>query len=179
MSAIPSYMIPAMNGSQSAPPSYQQSLQALQSVYGNLYGNAYQSYKNAQSQGLAGMMGAGLGATTLYPGVRQGFYRQYQQTIDSLAAQQGQAQAQLGMQYNQLDLQKQNTAQGWQALDNQQSAQNQRYALDQQALQAQTAAQQVQQQPTDNYYPGSYLSPEQLSNFSNNGMFQNGGGMFG
>ena len=164
--------LPIQVGSQTGAPNYQQALQSLQNVYGNLYGNAYQTYRKAQSQGLAGMMGAGLGGTSLYPGVRTQAYNQYQQSVDQLAAQQGQQQAQLGLSYNQLGLQQQGVAQGWQGLNLQQQGMDQNYGMAQQQMAYQQANQQASQQPQNTYFPGSYVAPDMLMN-------QFGGQVFG
>ena len=150
--------IPSGIGSQ-GPPNYAQAYQGLQGLFSSQYGDLYNQYQGAQSQGLAGLASAGLLGTTAAPSARMGYFNQYSQAMTRLAGQQAQQQIGLGQDFNQLALQGQGLGLQAQGLNNQQAAQQQSYALGQQQLNQQGAANQQ-----DAYNAGS-LTPAMQGGF--------------
>ena len=159
-------------------PDYQQASQQLSSLYGQQYADLYTQYQAAQSQGLAGINNSGLGGTTVAPSARMGYFSQYTQAQNRLAASQAQAQLGLGIQYNQLgqgeqqiqqaeqgiqqgeqqlNLGQQGVAQGWQGLAQSQQQINQQ--ANYQNAQLQLAASQAQAQQSYGNNNSGYVNP--------------------
>jgi len=126
----------------SGTPSYSQASQTLQGIYSQQYADLLQQYQGAMSQGMQGLNQAGLMGTTVAPSMRMGYFSQYSQAMNRIAAQQAQQQLGLGQTYAGLGLQQQqqqgSLGLGWAQLGTQQNAQNQQYQLSMQQLQQQS-----------------------------------------
>ena len=163
-------------------PSYQQAAQTLQGIYGQQYADLYQQYQGAMSQGLQQMNQSGMGGSTANPSLRMGYFSQYTQAMNRIAAQQAQQQIGLGQSYAGLGLQQQgqanqlatgmaNVGLGYAQLNAQQQGQQNGY------MQSMIANDQSGAY-TGTVNPGSYMSADSAGMMAGASMFNGNGGMF-